>query len=155
MIKKPPPAWDTLVASLRDLGCSVVITDRAGNVWWISEEFSRITGYELDEATGNCPSLRPLGVHTGRSCASFWRAVLSGQVWEGAVHGRAKNGEEFPIRLSVAPLCDVSGRTTHLVALHEAVESGPGSADIRALEDALRGWRELAATTMAETADAP
>ena len=152
MIKEPPPAWDTLVDSLSDLACGVVITDRAGNVWWVNDEFCRMTGYKPKEAEDCCPLVRPLGIHTGRSCASFWRAVLSGQVWEGEVRGRTKDGEEFPIRLSVAPLCDSLGRTTHLVALHEVVETGTHNADIRALEDALRNWRRLAEPAVAEPA---
>jgi PAS domain S-box-containing protein len=132
---------------LGDLRCGVVITDRAGNVGWTNEAFNTLVGYSREEIIERAPGLRPFGEHTGRSCASFWRSVLSGRTWQGDVRNHTRHGVEFFVRLTVTPLCDASHRTTHLVALHEATtdldETGAG---IQALDSALDSWRSHAAS---------
>ena len=142
MMKEPPPAFDALTASLAGVAGAVILTDRAGNVGWVNEAFMQLTGYARQEAIDGAPALRPFGEHTGRSCASFWRSVLSCRTWEGEVRGRDKDGNDYPVHLAVIPLCDRTGRTTHLLVLHKPVrEDEWGSDDLLALEDAVHSWQ--------------
>jgi PAS domain S-box-containing protein len=137
-MRELPKCLEDLTPQLAVRPEAVVITDRAGNVLWINPSFTALTGYEPEEAIGRAPGLRPYGMHTGRSCAHFWRNVLSLDTWSGAVKNRRKDHTEFDTQLTATPVPDETGRTCCLVCAYSTA-AAPDTASLAALLEAIAG----------------
>ncbi len=131
-----PDSLKSFVAKLDERPEAMLITDRAGNVLWISRSFAELTGYEPEDVMGCAPGFRPFGEHTGRSCAGFWRSVLALETWTGEVGNRRKDDSCFRSSLTVTPVADASGRLGYLLCAYTAADD-PGNSGLRALLEAV------------------
>lgn len=114
-----------LAPFLCSLECGAVVTDRAGNVKWANARLCRMLGYSSGKLLAGSPSFRPFGEHTGRTCASMWRAVLSGHVYSIGVNDHTRTGDRVPVLITLAPLADAFARTHMLLVLRSAQDT-PG-----------------------------
>jgi len=100
---------------------SVLITDRAARIEYVNSQFSEQTGYSAEESIGRAPSMLKSGVTPAETYRDLWATITSGQVWHGELLNRAKNGNLFWEKTSIAPLKDERGEITHYVAVKEDV----------------------------------
>lgn len=133
---KLPPSLDSLRDELDRSDAAVLISDRAGNVLWVNGAYTKLNGYGRDEAMGKAPGLQPFGEHTGRSCASFWRSVLSMNTWTGEVVCRTQSGVRYRAALAVTPVPGQDGRTAQLICASKPVDSSENR-DLAALLEAV------------------
>ena len=100
---------------------SIVISNLDAEIEYANDAFTRITGYSLDEVTGK--NLRIL--HSGRTPKatheSMWKALTSGQHWEGLVYNRRKDGTEYTELARISPIRQPDGQITHYLAIKEDV----------------------------------
>lgn len=89
---------------------SVCVTDIEGRITFVNEAFTGTFGYLKGEVLGK--ELHAL--FKGRAHRAFME-VLSGasgsESWQGELESRRKNGETFPISLSISRVKDEAGRT--------------------------------------------
>ena len=105
-----------------DLGGDVVfVTDREGTIVDVNDAFVRVTGYSRNEAIGSKPSLLKSGLQDDDFYADMWRTITSGQVWEGQLVDRRRDGALRSHRVTITPVRDSSGRVTHFVAVERDV----------------------------------
>ena len=64
----------------------------------------------------------------------MWRKLTRGEIWNGELCNRKKNGEVFLESVVIAPVVDETGRTTHYVALKDDI-----TAQRRSTEEASAG----------------
>jgi diguanylate cyclase (GGDEF)-like protein/PAS domain S-box-containing protein len=93
---------------------SVCVTDTEGKITFINDAFTGTFGYLKGEVLGK-------DVHAlfkGRTHKAF-ADVLSGatESWQGELESKNKNGEPFPISLSISSVKDEAGRTVGYVAI--------------------------------------
>ena len=100
---------------------SIVITDAAGRIEYVNPQFTRTTGYRLDEALGLTPSILKSGEVAREVYDDLWRTITSGHEWRGELLNRKKNGDLFWEAASIGPVVDTHGRVTHFVAVKEDV----------------------------------
>ena len=75
-----------LQASALDAAASgIVITDREGTIIWANPGFTSITGYSLDEVTGQTSRVLKSGHHDAAFYQSLWETILAGQTWRGEI----------------------------------------------------------------------
>lgn len=101
---------------------SVVITDTQGRIEYVNPYFTEITGYTLDEAIGQNPSILKSGNSSPDVYADLWDTIRSGETWHGEFHNQTKSGDTFWERASISPLYDSDGQhITHYVAIKDDI----------------------------------
>ena len=100
---------------------AIFITDVNGQIEWVNEAFTRLSGFEAEEAIGQRPSLLKSGIHGEEFYENLWNTILQGKVWRGEVVERRKDGTLFTVEQTVAPILDERGKIAHFVAVHEDV----------------------------------
>ncbi len=100
---------------------SVVITDTAGHMEYVNPHFTQLTGYSLEEASGQNPNILKTGHTPPEVYAEMWRAIAAGHEWHGEFLNRKKNGEFYWEDAHIGPVTDAEGRITHYVAVKEDI----------------------------------
>ena len=99
---------------------AIAITDKNGRFKWVNPAFTKLTGYSFEEAIGQYPSLLRSGKHDKEFYAGLWQTVTSGNVWEGELINRRKNGRLYSEEQIITPVLDENGKVTHFIAIkHE------------------------------------
>ena len=90
---------------------AIAITDAQFRVHSVNAAFTKITGFSAEETLG-----RPATFLDNRlrlQCARLG----PGERWQGEIWNQRKSGEIYPEWLSLSPVTDSQGRTTHFVAI--------------------------------------
>jgi len=94
----------------------VAITNLDGVFEYVNPTFERMTGYSRQEAVGQTPRLLKSGHHPPELYAELWKTIKSGQVWQGEMVNRRKDGSLYWELQTIAPV-QVNGKITHFVAI--------------------------------------
>ncbi|HEY9898041.1 MAG TPA: PAS domain S-box protein [Pantanalinema sp.] len=95
----------------------VLITDASGIVQYANRAFTARTGYEAHEVVGEKVGVLRSGLQARSFYTEMWRTVLSGDVWEGELINRRKDGSLYPEEQTITPLKDETGKVSHFVAI--------------------------------------
>jgi PAS domain S-box-containing protein len=109
------------VAALNSAANSIVITDREGNIEWINDAFTNMTGYSAAEAIGQNPRVLKSDKHDEQFYRDMWRTVLSGSAWHGEVTNRRKDGSLYLEEMTITPVRLEDGGISHFVAVKEDI----------------------------------
>jgi PAS domain S-box-containing protein len=110
-----------LVDALERADDGIEITGPDARFIYVNPAFERITGYSAAELIGNTPAMLRSDAHDAGFYESIWQRVSSGQVFSGELVGRRKDGSLFDQELTVWPILERSGATTHFVGLRRDV----------------------------------
>jgi nitrogen fixation negative regulator NifL len=91
-------------AALTAAANGIVITDAEGRIEWANPEFTRTTGYTLDEARGQTSRILKSGRHDAAFYGQLWKTIRSGQVWRGEMVNRRKDGSLYHEEMSITPV---------------------------------------------------
>ncbi|RLL51881.1 diguanylate cyclase [Mariprofundus sp. EBB-1] len=97
---------------------SMVITDASGVILKVNHAFTKTTGYTMEEAVGQTPSLLKSGRHDASFYKSMWKTLKRTGKWQGEVWDRRKSGEIYPKWLMITAVKGDDDVTTHYVGLH-------------------------------------
>ncbi len=95
----------------------VVITDIEGNILWINDAFTEITGYSSEEVEGQKPSILKSGVHDIEYYSNMWNAILNTGKWQGEVFNKRKDGGQYQQWLNIIAIKDDKGNIEHFVGM--------------------------------------
>lgn len=94
----------------------IMITDPSGIIIDVNESFSKITGYQKEQAVGRNASI----LNSGRQPRSFyrhlWRDLLQKGHWAGEIWNRRANGEVYAELLHISSVRDSAQQISHFVA---------------------------------------
>ena len=108
----------TLMATALDQASdTVIITNRDGEICYVNQAFTKITGYSAEEALGQSPAMLSSGKQSPAFYHRMWSAITAGKQWEAEMIDRRKNGEYYPCHLEIAPVSDDQGNITHFVGI--------------------------------------
>ena len=106
-----------------DSGHGVVITDADGTIEYINEVYQQQSGYSQDELVGETPGILKSGEHGDAFYEGLWSTITDGKVWQGEVINERKNGEQYVVVQTVAPIRGLNGEIERFVAInHEITE---------------------------------
>jgi PAS domain S-box-containing protein len=110
-----------LAHAIRSIRECVSITDTNDSVLFVNEAFLETYGYQLDELVGK--SLRRMVRRLDEASQNAMPSpeVDAGYYWEGELINRRKDGTEFPIQLSTAPVRNGAGQTTAIIAVAQDI----------------------------------
>ncbi|MCP4254489.1 MAG: response regulator [Candidatus Scalindua sp.] len=119
---------DTKTAELRKLfyaleqnSAAVLITDTEGNIEYVNPEFTVLTGYSVDEASGENPRIIKSDKTPPDVYKDLWKTIKSGDVWRGKLCNKKKNGELYWEYAFISPFRDNKDNITNFIAVIEDI----------------------------------
>lgn len=82
----------------------VSATDPSGKIIYVNDNFCNACGYTRDELIGKSHRLIKSGHHSRAFFENLWSTISKGEIWQGEIKGRKKNGEEFWVYTNIIPL---------------------------------------------------
>jgi PAS domain S-box-containing protein len=104
-------------AALESASDAVVITDPKGTIQWVNEAFTRLTGFNPDEAVGRNPRILKSGKMPQTLYEDLWKTILAGRIWHGEMINRRKDGRFYTEAMAIAPVLNSSGTIINFVAI--------------------------------------
>jgi PAS domain S-box-containing protein len=99
----------------------VIITDIDRKLQYVNPAFEQITGYTRNEILGNTLSK----LHSGKQDSTFyktlWDSINQGEVWQGRIINKKKDGSLFTVDTTISPVRDEHGVITNYVGLQRDI----------------------------------
>lgn len=89
-------------------------TDAKGNILYSNEDFCKIAGYTKEELIGQPHNLLR---HQDMPKAAFqdlWETIQNGNVWNGIVKNRSKNGDFYWVNATAYPSKQINGELRYI-----------------------------------------
>lgn len=100
---------------------SLVITDAEGVTEYVNHRFELTTGFRQEEIIGH----KYNQVRSGQTPMSvydeLWQTIKAGDIWEGELLNKKKNGELFWELVSISPVRDRLGTITHFIGMQHDI----------------------------------
>ena len=101
---------------------SVIITDSAGCITWVNQEFSKLTGFSLHEAIGQRPGHLLQGKRSDpKVIERIGHALKRKEPFNCVIKNYTKQGEEYVVDLSIYPFFNENGDFSHFISLQRNV----------------------------------
>ncbi|MFD1634913.1 PAS domain S-box protein [Haloplanus ruber] len=109
-------------SAVEHAGHVVLLTDADGRITYVNDAFESVTGYTEAEALGHSPALLQSGTHDGTFYRDLWETISSGETWEGEVVNERKDGTEYIIDQTIAPISDDDGIVGYIAINRDITE---------------------------------
>lgn len=96
---------------------AIVISDSLGRIVEVNDSFSEVTGYSPEEIIGKSPLIMHAGFLEPHAEQEIRRTVNETGHWQGEMTNRRKNGETYPVLLSISAVTNDDGEVTHYVRI--------------------------------------
>ncbi len=113
---------DALLQTL-DLHSKVSVTDCAGRITEVNDNFCRISGYSREELLGQPHSIVNSGVQSAEFWSEMWRTISAGSPWRGEICNRAKDGTLYWVDSIIAPFMGEDGRPEKYVSIRTDISA--------------------------------
>lgn len=110
-----------LSRAVEQSAATIVITDTNGIIEFVNPAFEHITGYSMEEVIGQNPRVLKSGLTPQETYADMWKAISSGNVWQGELVNRKKNGDLYWENAIISPVRDDNGKITHYLAIKDDI----------------------------------
>lgn len=117
-------------------GHGVLITDRNGTIEFVNTAFENQSGYDRNEVIGKTPRILQSGEHGEEFYEDLWDTILSGEVWQGEIINERKDGQQYILNQTIAPVTDSAGEIERFIAVNHEITQ------LKQLETSLRSQRE-------------
>ncbi|MBI5155445.1 PAS domain S-box protein, partial [Candidatus Poribacteria bacterium] len=104
-----------LAAAVEHAADTVIITDQDGVIQYVNPTFVRTTGYAREDAIGQTMRFLRSGVTPDEIFSEMWRTIKAGQVWQGTMTNRRRDGKHYEEEATISPVPDSSGRIVAFV----------------------------------------
>lgn len=95
---------------------AMVITDRNNRIIQVNDEFTRVSGYKLEDVKGQPPSLFASGKHQQEFYMNMWKVLEIKGLWEGEVVNKRRDGSLITEILRIQTVKDRYGIIQFYVA---------------------------------------
>jgi len=130
--KRAEAEINMLAHAIKNSADCIAITNKDYKIIFINDSFSKVYGFEKEEIVG-----QPISVITSRNNLpevgqALYSAMEKNEVWTGEVLNIRKDGNDFPVHLSLAPVITDNGELIAIVGvLRDITEDKRAEAEIK------------------------
>lgn len=110
-----------LLKAIEQSTATIVITDKNGIIEYVNPQFSSLTGYSVNEAIGQSPSILKSGLTKEETYQTLWKTISNGYEWKGEFCNRKKNGDLYWESAVISPVFDSNGSIVNYIAIKDNV----------------------------------
>jgi nitrogen fixation negative regulator NifL len=100
---------------------AISITDAQAKILYANPAFERVTGYAQGEVIGHNESILSYKVTPKLVYESLWTQLKRQRAWNGLLVNRRKDGSRYLAELTITPVVDAEGRSSHYLGMHRDV----------------------------------
>jgi nitrogen fixation negative regulator NifL len=139
---KPCLPAELFSETVRQAPIAISITDEKAIIIYVNKAFSEITGYSPKESIGRNESMLSDKRTPRKVYDELWSKLQEQMPWRGRLLNRHKDGHAYLAELTVAPILDLQGETTHYIGMHRDIT------DIHLLEQKVSDQKLLIETVV-------
>jgi diguanylate cyclase (GGDEF)-like protein/PAS domain S-box-containing protein len=107
----------------------MMVTDAHGVILRVNRAFAEETGYSAEDVVGRKRTMLTSGREDAALYDAMWETVQRSGTWQGEVWDRRKNGEVYPVWLTISAVKGQGGLITNYVATHIDITQRKAVAD--------------------------
>jgi len=100
---------------------AISITDAKANILYTNPAFERVTGYSRAELAGRNQAILSYKVTPKLVYETLWAQLKRQRSWNGLLVNRRKDGSRYLADLTITPVVDAEGRSSHFLGMHRDV----------------------------------
>lgn len=113
-------AMDDIV-SVFDQHAIISIADVSGNITYVNDTFCKISGYGREELLGQNHRIVRSDAHTSEFFRVMWRTIAKGDVWQGQIQNRCKDGSPYWVQTTIMPILNDAGKPAQYISIRTDV----------------------------------
>ncbi len=107
--------------SALDQSAIVAATDTKGQITYVNDLFSKISGYTREELIGNSHKIINSGYHESNYFVTLWKTISSGQIWTGEICNRRKDGSLYWVQTTIVPFKTPEGQVYQYMSIRQDI----------------------------------
>ncbi len=97
---------------------AISITDARATILYANHSFEHVTGYSCKEIIGNNESMLSNNTTPRIVYETLWARITQKKPWSGTLINRRKDGTRYLAELTITPVLNDTGETTHYLGIH-------------------------------------
>ncbi len=95
----------------------VSIADVDGNIIYVNDKFCEASQYSRDELIGENHRIIKSGQHSKQFYRNIWETIANGQIWQGQICNRAKDGSYYWVETTLIPRLNTQGKPYEYIGM--------------------------------------
>jgi PAS domain S-box-containing protein len=100
-----------------DAHAIVSIADRDGTIIYVNQRFCQISGYSPEELIGRTHRHVRSSLHPPEFYRELWTTISRGEIWQGEICNRARNGRLYWVESTITPTLDAAGLPVEYISI--------------------------------------
>ena len=96
----------------------IIITTPNGIILSVSESFTRLTGFAIEEVIGNNPRMWKSKSYTPAFYEKMWHSILTHGCWQGELWNKRRDGSHYLMKVNIYSIFNKEGRLDNYIAVY-------------------------------------